>query len=171
VRELNRLSPGAALEQRAYDPLDAFSLPAAQGAIGINARGLTPPSTWVEFFEMAKSEPAYLPCPDSHHAVLKMLGESINTRNTLARQRASEILAGLNSAPLETARLAVGPALPGWEFRVPSEGAELWEDCYCIPTESPQPGWAQTFMQFAVEQQPLATLPFGDLEPRSAFHL
>lgn len=171
VQELNRLSLSTLLEQRPYDPLNAFSLPAARGAIGINTRGLTPPATWAEFFELAKSEPAYLPCPEAHHAVLKMSGESLNTRNAFARQRVGQILAGLKSESLESVRLAVGPALPGWNFAVPTEGAELWEDCYCIPTASPQPAWAQTFMRFAVEQQPLAALPVGDLEPRSAFHL
>jgi spermidine/putrescine-binding protein len=169
VRELDRLSIATRLEQRAYDPLNAFSLPAARGAIGINAQGFTPPATWSEFFDLAKSEPAYLPCPDSHNAVLKMMGESINTRNLLARQRVDEILAQLNAAPLADTRLAIGSALPGWNFVIPTEGAELWEDCFCIPTNSAQPAWAQAFMQFAVEQQTLAPLPDLPLEPLSAF--
>src|SRR5512134_524659 len=51
VRPLGRLALPFAFEQRAYDPLNAFSLPAARGAIGINVRRTAPPASWAEFFD------------------------------------------------------------------------------------------------------------------------
>ncbi len=169
VRELGPISTPLPLEQRAYDPLNTFSLPAARGVIGVNARGIAPPTSWAEFFALARTEPAHLPEGEAFRAALKRLGHSINTRNAAARNDARTLLAELSSASLSAARLTIGAPQPGWAFALPAEGAELWEDCFCIPNESAQPDLARTFIHFALAAQPLASLPDIPLEPRSSF--
>lgn len=170
VRELEPM-PLPPLEQRAYDPLNAFSLPAAHGAIGINSRGVISPASWAELFALARTVPTHRPPAETFNAALKSLGHSINTRDTVARARASSLALSFPSFPLCQANLAVGPSLPDWTFTLPAEGAELWEDCYCIPADSLHPEWAHTFIQFAVTAQPLAPLPQVPLEPHSPFGL
>lgn len=170
VRELEPM-PLPPLGQRAYDPLNSFSLPAAHGAIGINSRGVEPPASWAELFALARTVPAYLPPAESFSAALKALGHSINTRDTYAREQARALVATVLSVPLDRSSLAVGHPLSDWTFSVPTEGAEFWEDCYCIPADSLHPEWAHTFIQFAVTAQPLAPLPQVPLEPHSPFGL
>jgi spermidine/putrescine-binding protein len=157
-------------EQRLYDPFNTFSLPAARGAIGINARGAPLPTSWAEFFELARTELTHLPPAKSLNAALKSLGHSINTRNTFARADAQSLVSNLQSHPLEHTTLALShPLGDGWTFTLPAEGAESWEDCFCIPTDSPHPDLAHAFIQFALAAQPLAPLPPGSLEPLSPF--
>jgi len=170
VRELGPMDSPPPLEQRVYDPLNTFSLPAARGAIGINTRGVIPPASWAEFFALARTEPVHLPPAETFRAALKSLGHSINTRNTFTRADAQSLVSGLQSSPLERVVLALSHSLgDGWTFTLPIEGAESWEDCFCIPTGSPHPGLAHTFIQFALAAQPLAPLPWGALEPLSPF--
>jgi len=170
VRELGPMDSPPPLEQRLYDPLNTFSLPAARGAIGINARGVTSPTSWAEFFELARTEPAHLPPAESLNAALKSLGHSINTRNAFARADAQSLVSNLQSSPLEDATLAIShPLGNGWTFTLPAEGAESWEDCFCIPTGSPHPDLAHAFIQFALIAQLLAPLPQGALEPLSPY--
>ncbi|MBI3242534.1 MAG: twin-arginine translocation signal domain-containing protein [Chloroflexi bacterium] len=174
VRELEPV-PAPALPQRAYDPLNAFSLPANRGVIGILSRGITPPASWTEFFALARTEPVHLPPADSFRAALKSLGHSINTRDALARAQAKSLISTLRvqSTSLEQAALAVGHSLntAGWTFTLPAEGAELWEDCFCIPTTSPRPDLAQAFIEAAVAAESLPPLPASEspLEPLSPF--
>ncbi|MBI2976146.1 MAG: hypothetical protein HYY33_04275 [Chloroflexi bacterium] len=166
--QLRELEPLAHTRpQRPYDPLNAFSVPAARGAVGINVRGLASPASWAEFFALARTVPAHLPPLQTLNAALKALGHSINTRDHSARAQA-RALACLPSAPVQRARLEIGAPRPGWAFTVPPEGAELWEDCYCIPIDSPQLQLAQTFVRLAAAQ-PLAPLPAVPLEPWSLF--
>lgn len=170
VRELEPM-PLPPLEQRAYDPLNAFSLPAARGAIGINSRGVISPASWAELFALARVVPAYLPSAETFNAALKALGHSINTRDTHAREQARALVATVPSVPLDRSSLAIGHPLSDWTFHVPSEGAELWEDCFCIPADSFHPQLAHTFIQFALPARPLAPLPQAPLEPHSPFGL
>jgi hypothetical protein len=156
--------------QRPYDPFNTFSLPAGRGAIGINARFATPPDTWASFFGLAATVPTHLPPVETFHAALKHFGGSLNTRKALAYSQARELVNSLNSAPLDSAQLALGPQIPGWHFTVPLIGAELWEDCYCIPVTSPHPELAQAFIDFVSQSQSLPALPPSPaLEPRSSF--
>jgi spermidine/putrescine-binding protein len=166
VREFEPL-PALATPQRAYDPLNAFSLLANRGAIGILSRGLVPPASWAEFFALARTEPAYLPPAESFRAALKSLGHSINTRDALARAQAKSLISNLPSHPLNQSTLTLGHPLDGWTFTLPAEGAELWEDCFCIPAASPHPDLAQAFIEAAAE--PLVSLPEWPLEPFSPF--
>ncbi len=172
VREFESL-PALVIPQRAYDPLNAFSLPAGRGAVGILSRGLTPPASWAEFFALARTESAYLPPAESFRAALKSLGHSINTRDAVARAQAKSLISTLRvqSHPLNQATLALGHPLDGWTFTLPTEGAELWEDCFCIPATSPHPDLAQAFIQAVVAAEPLAPLPASawPLEPLSPF--
>lgn len=155
--------------QRPYDPANTFSLIAGRGAIGINARGVNVPTTWGDFFERAATTPSHLPSAQIFYAALKHLGGSVNTRNWAAHVQARALVSGLTSVPLAQAQLALGPQLAGWQFVIPEAGAELWEDCYCLPVTSAQPALAQTFLQLA-SQQALPMLPVGvPLEPRSPF--
>ncbi|HLF03221.1 MAG TPA: twin-arginine translocation signal domain-containing protein, partial [Anaerolineales bacterium] len=110
VREFEPLPALAALAipQRAYDPLNAFSLPAGRGVVGMLSRGLTPPASWAEFFTLARTEPAYLPPAESFRAALKSLGQSINTRNAVARAQAKALISNLPSVSFSEARLAIG---------------------------------------------------------------
>ncbi len=170
VRELEPM-PLPPLEQRAYDPLNSFSLPAAHGAIGINSRGVEPPASWAELFALARTVPAYLPPAESFNAALKALGHSINTRDTCAREQARALVATVPSVPLDRSSLAIGHPLSDWTFSVPTEGAELWEDCFCIPADSFHPQRAHMFIQFALAARPLAPLPQVPLEPHSSFGL
>jgi len=171
VQELNATANSDSSPQRPYDPFNAFSLLAGQGAIGINARGFVhAPTTWTAFFDQAATTPTHLPPAETFHAALKSLGQSLNTRNTVARNQARALIANLSSVPLAQAQLALGPQLPHWQFAIPTSGAELWEDCYCIPTTSPQPQLAHTFLRFVAQHQPLGSLPASPaLEPRSSF--
>ncbi len=169
VRELDSLPLPFELEQRAYDPFNVFSRRAGWGAVGINARGVKPPESWAKFFEAAQLMPTHLPPADSFHAALKMMGESINTRNTVVRSKARELVNGLVSAPLLEAQLAAGARRAGWEFAVPGEGAERWEDCFCVPVGSRRPDLAHKFIRFAIDAQPITPLPDAPLEPRSPF--
>ena len=157
------------MPQRAYDPLNAFSLPAARGAIGINSRGTAHPESWAELLTLARAVPAYLPAAETFNAALKALGHSINTRDTFAREQARALVSTVPSVSLDRSYLAIGHPLSDWAFNVPSEGAELWEDCYCIPADSFHPQLAQSFIQFAVNAQPPAPLPQVSLEPHSPF--
>ncbi len=168
VRELTVEIGDQDLEQRPYDPLNAFSLPAGQGAIGINARQGGAPTTWAEFFRLAQTVPVHLPPIETFHAALKSLGEPLNTRNYQARVQAHHLLAQVRSVPLAQAQLALGPQILGWQFTIPAEGAELWQDCYCIPTTSTQPDLALAFIRLAAQPQAPAALP-TNLEPRSSF--
>ncbi len=173
VREFAPI-PVPALPQRAYDPLNAFSLPVGRGAIGILSRGVTPPLSWAEFFTLARTEPTYLPPAESFRAALKSLGYSINTRDAAARAQAKSLISNLPSISFSEARLAIGPMLPDkseWSFNLPAEGAELWEDCFCIPAASPHPDLAQAFIQAAIAAEPLTHLPASawPLEPLSPF--
>ena len=168
VRELEPMPPPP-LPQRPYDPLNAFSAPAARGAIGINSRGVLPPASWAELFAFARSLPSHLPPAESFNAALQALGNSINTRDTHAREQARALVAAAPSVSLHRSSLAVGHPLSGWTFHVPAEGAELWEDCFCIPADSFQPQPAHTFIQFALAARPPATLPQVPLEPHSPF--
>lgn len=170
VREFEPL-PALAFPQRAYDPLNAFSLPAGRGAIGILSRGLKPPASWAEFFALARTERAYLPPAESFRAALKSLGHSINTRDAVARAQAKSLISTLRvqSHPLDQSNIALGHFLDGWEFTLPAEGAELWEDCFCIPATSPHPDLAQAFIEAAATAEPLVSLPEWPLEPLSPF--
>ena len=170
VRELEPM-PLPPLEQRAYDPLNSFSLPAAHGAIGINSRGVTPPASWAELFVLARGVPSHLPPAESFGAALKALGHSINTRDTYAREQARALVATVLSVSLDRSSLAIGHPLSDWTFNVPAEGAELWEDCFCIPADSFHPQRAHMFIQFALAARPLAPLPQVPLEPHSSFGL
>ena len=173
VREFEPL-PALALPQRPYDPLNAFSLPAGRGAVGILSRGLAPPASWADFFTLARTEPVYLPLADSFRAALKSLGHSINTRDAAARAQAKALIFNLPSISFSEARLAIGPTLwdkSEWNFTLPAEGAELWEDCFCIPATSPHSDLAQAFIQAVVAAEPLPPLPVSawPLEPLSPF--
>ncbi len=170
VRELEPM-PLPPMPQRAYDPLNAFSLPAARGAIGINSRGITPPDSWAELFQLARTVPAHLPPAETFNAALKALGHSINTRDTRAREQARALIAIVPSVSLDRSSLAIGHSLSDWTFNVPTEGAELWEDCFCIPDDSFHPQLAHTFIRFALAARPLAPLPQVPLEPHSPFGL
>lgn len=157
-------------QQRPYDPFNTFSLPAGRGAIGINARFGAPPAAWSGFFELAATTPTHLPSIETFHAALKHFGGSLNTRKALAHSQARVLVKKLQSVPLESAQLALGPQIPGWHFTVPLTGAELWEDCYCIPTTSPHPELAQAFIDFVSRRPSLPALPLDPgLEPRSSF--
>jgi hypothetical protein len=169
VRELGPAAGFVVAGQRPYDPYNVFSRLAGRGAIGINARGVRAPATWADFFELAQTLPAHLPLAETFNAALLSLGASINTRSVSSRGRALHLLSGLPSWPLAEARLAVGPPLPGWEFRAPAEGAELWEDCFCVPAGSARPAHALALIRFVLQQQSSPPVPPGRLEPRSAF--
>jgi len=169
IRELSPISIPFPFEQRAYDPFNIFSLPAARGVVGINSRNAPPPVSWAEFFERARTEPAHLPPHQTFRAALKSLGHSINTRASVARAQARALVSELESVPLARARIALGESRPGWEFTLPAEGAELWEDCFCVPVSAPHPELARAFIQFALSAQPLAPLPPLPLEPLSPF--
>ena len=168
VRELNLQSPISNL-QRPYDPFNTFSQLASRGIIGINARGLTPPQTWKEFFNLARTVPTYLPALESHNAALKSFGESINTRNTHLRDRAQSLISNLQSFSLHQAHLTIAPPLDDWSFTIPREGVEMWEDSYCIPVDSSQSDLAQQFIEFALSKQKLESLPAIKVEMLSAF--
>jgi len=163
VRELDPISPPYPLEQRAYDPLNAFSLPAGRGLIGINSRDIAAPVSWAEFFARARAVPAHLPPTATFNAALKSLGHSINTRDTLARARARNLVSMLNSAPLTEARLTLGAPLPDWTFTLPVEGAELWEDCFCIPADSAQPDLAHDFIRPSLSAHPPNAISVTDV--------
>lgn len=170
--EVTRLgaSSNQSLPQRAYDPFNTFSLVAAHGLIGINARNLQAPGSWQAFFEAAKTQPTHLPYSESFGAALKAQGQSINTRDYLARKAAKDTLANLASSSLEQATLSIGAPLEGWNFIAPAEGAEQWEDCFCLPATSAQPDLARTFVAYYTARQPLAALPANvPLELRSPF--
>jgi spermidine/putrescine-binding protein len=170
VRQLESAQSSVAFEQRAYDPLNAFSLPAARGVIGINARGVSSPQSWRELFELAAIHPAHLPTVETFGAALKLQGHSLNTRDYVARKNAKKLVSQFTSTPLEQATLAVGAPLEGWQFTIPSEGAEQWEDCFCIPANSTQPDLARAFVAFALAYQPPTALPTtAPLEMRSPF--
>ena len=178
IRELNLQSPISNYQlpitnyqQRSYDPFDSFSVLASRGIIGINARGITPPQTWKDFFALAQHTPTYLPSLESHNAALKSFGESINTRNTYHREKAQSLISNLKSFPLHQSQLAIAPPLDGWISVVPREGVEVWEDSYCIPVDSPQPDLAQQFIKFALSKQKLESLPAIKVEMLSAFAL
>jgi hypothetical protein len=170
VGQLGSGDSPVSFEQRAYDPFNAFSLSAAHGLIGINARVTQPPGSWGEFFTRAQTQPTHLPPADSFAAALKRHGHSINTRDTVDRNTARATLAPITSVPLEQATLAIGAPLEGWQFAVPSEGAERWEDCFCLPSHSAQPELARAFIAFSLQHQSLMPLPSHvPLEMRSPF--
>ncbi len=176
IRELNLQSPITNYQllitpQRTYDPVNTFSLLASRGIIGINARNITPPLTWKEFFALARTVPTYLPALESYNAAIKSLGESINTRNIYIREQAQTLISNLQSFPLHQAQLAIAPPLDGWSFVIPREGVELWEDSYCIPVDSSQSDLAQQFIEFALSKQKLESLPAIKVEMLSAFAL
>lgn len=162
VRELDPAPLVFPLEQRAYDPLNAFTLPAARGVIGVNSRGVTPPASWAEFFDLARTTPAYLPPAETFNAALKSLGRSINTRDSAARARAQALVSSLDSVPLTQARLAVGAPRPGWALMLPAEGVELWEDCFCVPADSAQPGLAHEFIRVSLAVCPPTAVAVTD---------
>lgn len=167
VRELNLQSPISNL-QRAYDPVNTFSQLASRGIIGINARNIQPPQTWTDFFALAQSVPTHLPALESFNAALKSFGESINTRNTYLHEKAQSLIFNLQSFPLHQAQLAIAPPLEGWNFVAPHEGAEMWEDSFCIPRSSMQVELAQKFIEFAVKRQNIVSV---EGEMLSAFAL
>jgi spermidine/putrescine-binding protein len=170
VQQLGSVPSTVAFEQRAYDPLNAFSLPVARGAIGINTRGVSSPQSWSELFELAATHPTHLPAAETFGAALKLQGHSLNTRDYVARKNAKELVSQFTSTPLEQATFAIGAPIEGWQFTVPAEGAEQWEDCFCIPTNSAQPDLARAFISFSLVHQPIITLPTTALlEMRSAF--
>lgn len=156
VRELPAL-PSVQTEQRPYDPLNAFSVLAARAVIGANSRGGPPPGSWAEFFAAARVAPSCLPPRETFNAALKSLGHSINTRDEYARRLAQSMVDELRSIPLGGAQLAIGPRLPGWSFTVPREGAELREDCYCLPLSAPRIDLATAFLKFAAAAPPPAS--------------
>jgi spermidine/putrescine-binding protein len=132
--------------------------------------GFRPPHSWAEFFALARVTPTYAPRAEAFGAALKMIGESVNTRDAMARTAARELVSGLNSVSLIDARMAVSAHRPGWEFAIPREGAELWEDGFCLPADSTQPDLAREFIRFALDAQPLTAFPENiPLEPRSPF--
>ena len=170
--DVTRLGASSAqsTEQRAYDPLNMFSLVAVRGLNGINGRGIEPPSSWQAFFDAARTQPTYLPARESFGAALKLHGHSINTRDYLARKAAKETVGSLRSSPLDQSTLAISAPLEGWTFIAPTEGAEQWEDCFCLPTASAQPDLARAFIAYYAAHQPLAPLPAHlPLELRSPF--
>jgi spermidine/putrescine-binding protein len=169
LRELTSIPAPAQSEQRVYDPVNVYSRPAGRGGIGINARGRTPPASWAEFFELARIVPTHLPLAESIRAALKMLGESINTRDARAWDAARALVSDLVSTPPAQAQLALSAQRPGWEFVIPAAGSEQWEDVFCIPTQSAQPDLAQALIQWAITTYPLSPLPVAPLEPRSPF--
>ncbi len=158
IRELNLQSPITNYQQRPYDPFNTFSVLASRGVIGINARNIQPPQTWTDFFTLAQHTRTYLPSFESLNAALKSFGESINTRNTHIREKAQSLILNLPSSPLDQAQLAIAPPLEGWNFVAPHEGAEMWEDSFCIPRSSMQVELAQKFIEFAVQRQNIVSV-------------
>jgi spermidine/putrescine-binding protein len=154
IHELNLQSPISNLQpQRPYDPFNSFSVLASRGIIGVNARGVTPPQSWKEFFELAQTVPTHLPSLESLNAALKSFGESINTRNTYLRDKAQSLISNLQSFPLSQSQLAIAPPREGWNFVAPREGVEMREDSFCIPRTSTEVELAQRFIEFAGDKQ------------------
>lgn len=154
--------------QRAYDPQGVFSRLAARGVIGINALGMVV-NSWREAFLAARLVRAHLPPLESINAARFALGQSINSTDSYQQHQARATLDGLRSFPLAGAQLAIGHELDGWTFSLPAEGVEVWEDCFCLPTNATQPAEAYALMEFLARPTTLPPVPPLRHEPLSPF--
>ncbi|MBF8289222.1 MAG: hypothetical protein HW391_190 [Chloroflexi bacterium] len=168
-----------------WDPTNEYQVPKDYGTTGILYRGKlvsTPPTSWAQFYEMAKGEASgKTVMVDSMGDVfvfpLKLLGYSLNSVDDNELNEARDIL--LDVAPhllaldsdtyqdkmaSEEASLVLGWTGPLLDLRanpdtadsaysVPSEGTLFWMDTWVMMAEAPHPNLSYEWLNFIHEPE------------------
>jgi spermidine/putrescine transport system substrate-binding protein len=168
-------------QEAAFDPGRKHSVPYLWGTVGIGYRKSKVEGTvdsWKTLFE----DPTYagrLALLDDAKIVigsaLKYLGQSLNTTDPAALKKVEELLiAGKQNVKVYAKDngqdlLASGDVDVTMEYNgdilqvmaedddltyvVPTEGAEMWQDCLAIPAGAPRPENAHAFINFILDPQ------------------
>jgi spermidine/putrescine transport system substrate-binding protein len=162
-----------------FDPGRRYSMPFLWGTQGICFRKSAlnaPPESWRILLESdAHSGRIALPGPDTLGLALKYLGYSYNSVDLSELEAAGALLIRQKSrvkafvGPEGIELLAKGEVdlAVDWnsevlrlmeedddiDYRVPTEGGLLWQDCVCIPRTAANPSAAHSLIDFALEAE------------------
>jgi spermidine/putrescine transport system substrate-binding protein len=159
-----------------FDPGRAYSMPYFWGTVGIGyRRSAAEPTSWADMFASDKhaGRISLLDSIVSIQSALKYLGHSLNTDDPAKIDEAARVLIEAKPRIKEFAPdtgqdlLIVGEVDLCLEYNgdilqvteedddlayvVPEEGALLWEDTLCIPTDAPNPDGAHRFINFILD--------------------
>ena len=167
-----------------FDPGRRYSIPFLWGTQGIcfrkSAVRAVPDSWRILLDSDAHSGRIALPGPDTLGLALKYLGFSYNSVDPGELEAAGALLIRQKSH----VKALVGPdgidllangdvdVAVGWntealrlmeddddiDYRVPTEGGLLWEDCVCIPRSASNPSGAHKLINYALEAKVAATI-------------
>jgi spermidine/putrescine transport system substrate-binding protein len=159
-----------------YDRGNRHSVPkdyvTAGFAVAPAALTAPPPSTWAEFFHLARTFPGRVAVPPERDIViggaLLAAGHDWNSSSTSDMTDAADILLPIREdlviqgsmlrhklPPPLVAALCDGTGMasppPGVQFVVPSDGTLARARCYCIPTYAPDPVSAHAWLNHSLE--------------------
>ena len=168
-------------QDAAFDPGRKHSIPYLWGTVGVGFRKSKVEGTidsWKVLFEEPKYAGRVALLDDAKIAigsVLKYLGQSLNSTDPAALKKVEELLiAGKKNIKVYAKDngqdlLASGDVDLTMEYNgdilqvmtedddlsyvVPTEGAEMWQDCLAIPTGAPRPENAHAFINFIMDPQ------------------
>ncbi|QIG50188.1 spermidine/putrescine ABC transporter substrate-binding protein [Nordella sp. HKS 07] len=173
-------------QDAAFDPGRKHSITYLWGTVGVGYRKSKVEGTvdsWKVLFEEPKYAGRIALLGDAKLVIgsaLKYLGHSLNTTDPAILQKVEELLiAGKKNVKVYADDngqdlLAAGDVDLTMEyngdilqvmqeddditFAVPTEGAEMWQDCLAIPTGAPRPENAHAFLNFIMDPQVEAAL-------------
>ncbi len=165
-----------AFEDPPFDPGRAHSMPYFWGTVGIGyRRSAAEPTSWSDMFASDKhaGRLSLLDSIVSIQSALKYLGHSLNTDDPAQINEAAQVLIeakpGIKAFAPDTGQdllisgevdvcleysgdiLQVMAEDDDLAYVVPEEGALLWEDAMCIPTDAPNPAGAHAFINFILD--------------------
>lgn len=161
----------------AYDPTGEYSVPYMWGTVGIlyNTTMVTEPvDSWAILWDAKYAKSVFMmdSIRDTMGVALKYLGESMNTRDPIALEKAKELLIQQKQAGIVKAyqvdetkdKMVAGEAAlalvwsgdaqyaidlnPDLAYAVPKEGSNIWVDAMVIPKGAKNKANAEAFINF-----------------------
>lgn len=165
------------LKNTTYDPTGEYSVPYMWGTVGIlyNTKMVTEPvDSWAILWDTKYANNVFMmdSIRDTMGITLKYLGESMNTRDPIALEKAKELLIQQKQAGIVKAyqvdetkdKMVAGEAAlalmwsgdaqyaidlnPDLAYVVPKEGSNIWVDAMVIPKGAKNKENAETFIDF-----------------------
>lgn len=165
------------LRNASYDPTGEYSVPYMWGTVGIlyNKTMVTEPvDSWSAFWDIKYKNNVFMmdSIRDTMGITLKYLGESLNTREPIALEKAKELLIKQKQEGIVKAyqvdetkdKMVAGEAAlalvwsgdaqyaidlnPDLDYVVPKEGSNIWVDAMVIPIGAKNKANAEAFINF-----------------------
>jgi spermidine/putrescine-binding protein len=165
------------LRKASYDPTGEYSVPYMWGTVGIlyNKKMVTEPvDSWSVFWDTKYKNNVFMmdSIRDTMGITLKYIGESMNTRDPIALEKAKELLIAQKQEGIVKAyqvdetkdKMVAGEAAlalvwsgdaqyaidlnPDLDYVVPKEGSNIWVDAMVIPKGSKNKANAEAFINF-----------------------